>query len=177
MDCLVLSIYEKKVYFLLFFVYLLFIVYLFIYLDYYGPLWAADVLNEPTCAVPSRPSFSPHSCGSFVSPKVRQLSVWLKWHILSAAWREWWRWWCLVGGEVNGIFPPLLYRMEDIFLHILDGEHHSILRLFSLAPLAAGDSSKKQHFLNSPKTPTPEVSSPPLSYLPTPSTPGPSLGV
>lgn len=56
--------------------------------------------------------------------------------------------------------PPLLYRMEDIFLHILDGEHHSILRLFSLAPLAAGDSSKKQHFLNSPKTPTPEVSSP-----------------
>lgn len=107
-----------------------------------------------------RPSFSPHSCGSFVSPKVRQLSVWLKWHILSAAWREWWRWWCLVGGEVNGISPPLLYRMEDIFLHILDGEHHSILRLFSLAPLAAGDSSKKQHFLNSPKTPTPEVSSP-----------------
>lgn len=88
-------------------------------------------LNEQTCAVP--PLISPRSpsCGSFVSSKVRQLGFWLKWQTEPS-----------MVGQDEGRGGTL----DCVYLAGRPSWHWVYLKF----------SCCRKHFLNSPKTPTPE---------------------
>lgn len=109
-------------------------------MSYWYPKWT----DLCCCPAPhSPPAVPPLSCGSFVSNKVRQVSVWLKWQTEHSMVRV---------GKKRG-------DGRAVTLYCISLTHQGIYLKFSCCRLTI----RKQHFLNSPKTPTPEesLSSPP----------------